>query len=67
MKVRCFAAESNENALVEDEEEDEMQKKRRPSVPPGLNESVAKVRLLRSIEEIERLVSSQGGGEAEEG
>jgi hypothetical protein len=68
LKVRCFAAESTENAFVEDEEEEELQKKtRRPSVPPpGLEESVAKVRLLRSIEEIERLVSSQEEEEEEE-
>ena len=29
LKVRCFAAESNENALVEDEEDDELQKEKK--------------------------------------
>ena len=64
LKVRCFAAKSSEGDIFMEEE---VKKKKRPSIPPpGLNESVAKVRLLRSIEEIERLVSSQQGEENEE-
>jgi len=73
LRVRSFATISNEEIYDDDEDKyyNETKESRtsckRPSIPPpGLQESVAKVKLLQSIEEIERLVSSQEEEEEEE-